>query len=125
VDFSWLITLCQPVLSQRGREISPNGAAQPVDIKEGGLRPTMAKNEKLFYSLLQSTIFLEPFSIAIQSKSKYNVPAYMYATQFAEEFGPFPCNIPGTDYNAFYKHWTANKWFTEVAVGLLALLFLL
>jgi len=35
--FSWLITLCQPILSQRmagNGSISSNGTTQPVDVKE-------------------------------------------------------------------------------------------
>jgi len=42
--FPWLITLCQPVLSQRGRKMtqSPlNGATQAMEIEEEGPSPTM------------------------------------------------------------------------------------
>lgn len=61
---------------------------------------------------------MEPFSININKKSGIKMPAYMYGTQLSEEFGPFPCSLPGVDYNAFYKQWGCPKWITEVAVSL-------
>jgi len=44
VIFPWLITLCQPVLSRRGRKwLNPplNGTTQPADTEEEGQSPTM------------------------------------------------------------------------------------
>ena len=37
--FRWLITLCQPVLNQRGRKCL-NGTTRPVDMEEEGRSPT-------------------------------------------------------------------------------------
>lgn len=61
---------------------------------------------------------MEPFSINIKKMPGIKMPAYMYGTQFSEEYGPFPCSIPGVDYNTFYEQWGCPKWMTEVAVSL-------
>jgi len=47
--FSWLITLCQPALSQRGRKwlnlpsMTPHKLTRPVDIEEQSRSSTMDK----------------------------------------------------------------------------------
>lgn len=60
---------------------------------------------------------MEPFSIKINKVPGIKLPAYMYGTQFSEQFGPFPCSLPGVDYKAFYEVWGSPKWTTEVAVS--------